>query len=77
MAESEPQEGNTIKILEDLSSDLEKLLDKTENLTVQATWMAYDMVIMRTNPELANSMRCLENAFLTCKEELEKKWQDV
>ncbi|NWU98697.1 SYCE3 protein, partial [Upupa epops] len=77
MAESEPQEGNTMKIVENLSNDLEKLLDETENLAVQATWMAYDMVVIRTNPDLANSMRCLENTFLSCKEELEKKWQEV
>lgn len=44
---------------------------------VQATWMAYDMVVMRTNPDLANSMRRLEDAFLNCKEEMEKRWQEV
>uniref|UniRef100_A0A8C3SDY2 Synaptonemal complex central element protein 3 n=1 Tax=Chelydra serpentina TaxID=8475 RepID=A0A8C3SDY2_CHESE len=45
--------------------------------TVQATWMAYDMVVMRTNPDLANSMRRLEDAFLNCKEEMEKNWQEM
>lgn len=44
---------------------------------VQATWMAYDMVVMRTNPDLTNSMRRLEDAFLNCREEMEKKWQEV
>ena len=44
---------------------------------VQATWMAYDMVVMRTNPDLANSMRRLEDAFLTCKEEMEKNWREM
>lgn len=44
---------------------------------VQATWMAYDMVVMRTNPDLTNSMRRLEEAFLNCREEMEKKWQEV
>lgn len=39
--------------------------------------MAYDMVVMRTNPDLANSMRRLEHAFLTCKEEMEKNWQEM
>lgn len=39
--------------------------------------MAYDMVVMRTNPHLSNSMRRLEDAFLSCKEEMEKKWQEV
>uniref|UniRef100_A0A670JXN6 Synaptonemal complex central element protein 3 n=1 Tax=Podarcis muralis TaxID=64176 RepID=A0A670JXN6_PODMU len=46
-------------------------------LTVRATWMAYDMVVMRANPDLANSMRRLEDAFLTCKEEMEKNWQEM
>lgn len=39
--------------------------------------MAYDMVVMRTNPDLTNSMRRLEDAFLNCKKEMEKKWQEV
>ncbi|KAK4830337.1 hypothetical protein QYF61_010101 [Mycteria americana] len=80
MAESEPQEGNhdnMVKMVEDLNKDLEKLLEEMEKLTVQATWMAYDMVVIRTNPDLANSMRRLEDAFLSCKEEMEKKWQEV
>ncbi|KAF1478970.1 Synaptonemal complex central element protein 3, partial [Eudyptula minor novaehollandiae] len=80
MAESEPQEGNYDnmgKRVEDLNTDLEKLLEEMEKLTVQATWMAYDMVVIRTNPDLANSMRRLEDAFLSCKEEMEKKWQEV
>ncbi|KAM6314451.1 synaptonemal complex central element protein 3 [Podargus strigoides] len=80
MAESEPQEGNyddMVKMVEDLNRDLEKLLEEMEKLTVQATWMAYDMVVIRTNPDLANSMRRLEDAFLSCKEEMEKKWQEM
>ncbi|NXN22901.1 SYCE3 protein, partial [Nycticryphes semicollaris] len=80
MAESEPEEGNydnMVKMVEDLNRDLEKLLEETEKLTVQATWMTYDMVVIRTNPDLSTSMRRLEDAFLRCKEEVEKKWQDV
>ncbi|NXR04458.1 SYCE3 protein, partial [Sagittarius serpentarius] len=80
MAESEPQEGdydNMVKMVEDLNKDFEKLLEEMEKLTVQATWMAYDMVVLRTNPDLANSMRRLEGAFLCCKQEVEKKWQEV
>ncbi|XP_074757957.1 synaptonemal complex central element protein 3 isoform X1 [Athene noctua] len=80
MAESKSQEGNydnMIKMVEDLNGDLEKLLEEMEKQTVQATWMAYDMVVTRTNPDLANSMRRLEDAFLSCKEEVEKKWQEV
>ncbi|NXT80797.1 SYCE3 protein, partial [Zapornia atra] len=80
MAESEPQEGkydNMIKMMEDLNRDLENLLEEMEKLTVQATWMTYDMVIMRTNPDLASSMRRLEDVFLSCKEEMDKKWQEA
>ncbi|XP_042723162.1 synaptonemal complex central element protein 3 isoform X3 [Lagopus leucura] len=80
MARQEPQErnyDNMLKMIEDLNRDLEKLLEEMEKLTVQATWMAYDMVVMRTNPDLTNSMRRLEEAFLNCREEMEKKWQEV
>ncbi|XP_071617877.1 synaptonemal complex central element protein 3 isoform X2 [Heliangelus exortis] len=80
MAESEPREENyddMVKMVEDLNRDLEKVLEEMEKLTVQATWMAYDMVVIRTNPHLADSMRRLEAAFLHCKEEMEKKWQEV
>ncbi|XP_019404200.1 PREDICTED: synaptonemal complex central element protein 3 [Crocodylus porosus] len=80
MAKYEPQErncDNMVKMLEDLNRDLEKLLEEMEKLSVQATWMAYDMVVMRTNPDLASSMRRLEDAFLNCKEEMEKNWQEM
>ncbi|NXH14251.1 SYCE3 protein, partial [Bucco capensis] len=80
MAEPEPQEesyDNMVKMVKDHNRDLEKLLEEVEKLTVQATWMAYDMVVIRTDPDLANSMRRLEDALLSCKEELEKKWQEV
>lgn len=33
---------------------------------VQLTWMAYDMVVLRTNPELGVSMRKLEEAYRKC-----------
>nr|XP_033781536.1 synaptonemal complex central element protein 3-like [Geotrypetes seraphini]XP_033781537.1 synaptonemal complex central element protein 3-like [Geotrypetes seraphini]XP_033781538.1 synaptonemal complex central element protein 3-like [Geotrypetes seraphini]XP_033781539.1 synaptonemal complex central element protein 3-like [Geotrypetes seraphini]XP_033818704.1 synaptonemal complex central element protein 3-like [Geotrypetes seraphini] len=80
MAEMEPGEHNydsVSKMLRDLNKDLEKMLEEMEKISVQATWMAYDMVVMRTNPALADSMRRLEEAFLKCKEEVEKNWQDI
>ncbi|XP_077202465.1 synaptonemal complex central element protein 3 [Paroedura picta] len=80
MAKCEPCErsyDNMVKKLEDLNKDLEKLLEDIEKLSVQATWMAYDMVVMRSNPDLASSMRRLEDAFLTCKEEMERNWQEM
>ncbi|XP_049627702.1 synaptonemal complex central element protein 3 [Suncus etruscus] len=80
MADSNPEGrhyDNILKMLSDLNKDLEKLLEEMEKVSVQATWLAYDMVVMRTNPTLAESMRRLEDAFLNCKEEMEKNWQDL
>ncbi|KFP70673.1 Synaptonemal complex central element protein 3, partial [Acanthisitta chloris] len=80
MAESEPQEvkyDTMVKMVEDLNRDLEKLLEEMEKLTVQATWTAYNMVAIRTNPDLASSMKRLESAFLRCKEHIEKTCQEV
>ncbi|XP_019524091.1 PREDICTED: synaptonemal complex central element protein 3 [Hipposideros armiger] len=80
MADSDPGErnyDNMLKTLSDLNKDLEKLLEEMEKISVQATWMTYDMVVVRTNPSLAEAMRRLEDAFLNCKEEMEKKWQEV
>ncbi|KAM8778967.1 synaptonemal complex central element protein 3 [Rhynchonycteris naso] len=80
MADSDSGErtyDNMLKILSDLNKDLEKILEEMEKISVQATWMAYDMVVIRTNPTLAESMRRLEDAFLNCKEEMEKNWQEM
>lgn len=35
--------------------------------TVQLTWMAHDIVVMRTNPELVSLMQKLEEAYQRCK----------
>ncbi|KAM7116296.1 synaptonemal complex central element protein 3 [Molossus nigricans] len=80
MADTDPGErncDNMLKMLSDLNKDLEKILEEMEKISVQATWMAYDMVVIRTNPTLAESMRRLEDAFLNCKEEMEKNWQEL
>uniref|UniRef100_A0A8C5X2R8 Synaptonemal complex central element protein 3 n=1 Tax=Malurus cyaneus samueli TaxID=2593467 RepID=A0A8C5X2R8_9PASS len=79
MAESESQErnyDNMERMMED-SRDLEELLDQMEKNTVQATWMTYNLVAIRTNPDLTNAMMHLEDAFLRCKEQVEKKWQET
>lgn len=34
---------------------------------MQLTCMAYDMVALRTSPELGSSMRKLEDAYLQCR----------
>ncbi|NXS35616.1 SYCE3 protein, partial [Pomatostomus ruficeps] len=80
MAESESQEGNydnSRMMGEDLKRDMEELLDKMEKLTVRAVWMAYNFIAIRTNPDLTNAMKHLEDAFLRCKEQMEKEWQEV
>ncbi|NXP38654.1 SYCE3 protein, partial [Leiothrix lutea] len=79
MAESESQEenydnrGNKVPNF----TDMEELLEKMEELTVRAAWMAYDCVPTHTHPDLHHAMQHLENAFLMCKEQMEKKWQEV
>uniref|UniRef100_A0A665U3S1 Synaptonemal complex central element protein 3 n=1 Tax=Echeneis naucrates TaxID=173247 RepID=A0A665U3S1_ECHNA len=57
---------NTKDDLMELNKDLEELIDGAENMSVQLTWMAYDMVVQRTSPELEESMRKLEEAYHRC-----------
>ncbi|XP_038612514.1 synaptonemal complex central element protein 3 [Tachyglossus aculeatus] len=77
MAETDPGQRsyNMPKSLSDLNRDLENLLEEMEKISVEATWMAYDMVVIRTNPALADILQRLEGAFLDCKKEMEKNWQ--
>ncbi|XP_077639317.1 synaptonemal complex central element protein 3 isoform X1 [Lonchura striata] len=80
MAESESQEENYYngeKMVENFNTDMEELLDEMEKLTVRAAWMAYNYVAIQTNPGPYNAMQHLEDAFLMCKEQMEKKWQEV
>ncbi|NXV08967.1 SYCE3 protein, partial [Cettia cetti] len=80
MAESEPQEGNYDNRgnkEQNLKRDMEELLEKMEKLTVHAAWMAYDCISIHTNPDLHKAMQHLEEVFLMCKEQMEKKWQEV
>ncbi|NWR36169.1 SYCE3 protein, partial [Tachuris rubrigastra] len=80
MAEAEPQEENcenSVKKMEKWNRDLEKLLEEMEKITVRAAWMTYNMVTIHTNPDLATSMKHLQDAFLRCKEQVGKKWQEV
>ncbi|OCT71536.1 synaptonemal complex central element protein 3 [Xenopus laevis] len=65
------------RMLRDLDNDLENMLEKMEKLSVRTTQMAYDMVVLRTNPALAQSMKRLEDAFFKCREEIEKNWQEM
>ncbi|XP_023275133.1 synaptonemal complex central element protein 3 [Seriola lalandi dorsalis] len=51
----------------ELNKDLERLIDGAENISVQLTWMAYDMVALRTSSEVGASMRKLEEAYQRCR----------
>ncbi|KTG40957.1 hypothetical protein cypCar_00016638 [Cyprinus carpio] len=50
-----------------LNQHLEKMTEQMENVSVKLSWMAYDMVVLRTSPDLAESFKNLENEFLKCK----------
>ncbi|CAK6967758.1 LOW QUALITY PROTEIN: synaptonemal complex central element protein 3 [Scomber scombrus] len=63
---TELQQNNSDDALE-LNKDLERMIEDTENMSVQLTWMAYDMVALRTNPELVASMKRLEEAYYRCR----------
>nr|XP_015797390.2 synaptonemal complex central element protein 3 [Nothobranchius furzeri] len=51
----------------ELNTELERMADAVENQTVQVTWMAHDMVVLRTSPEVVDSMQELQEAYLRCK----------
>ncbi|XP_063251501.1 synaptonemal complex central element protein 3 isoform X2 [Prinia subflava] len=80
MAESESQEGNYYNRgnkVQNFKADMEELLEEMEKLTVHAAWLAYDCTPIQTNPDLHNAMQRLEDVFLMCKEQMQKKWQEV
>ncbi|XP_063819795.1 synaptonemal complex central element protein 3 [Pseudophryne corroboree] len=77
-ADSDSHNYNEVsKMLQDLNKDLEVMLEQMEKISVKATWMAYDMVTTRGNPDLVEQMRRLEESFMQCKEEIEKHWKDI
>ncbi|XP_026774194.3 synaptonemal complex central element protein 3 [Pangasianodon hypophthalmus] len=51
----------------EFSKDLERMTEEMENISVNLTWMAYDMVVLRTDPQLAKALKRLENEFIQCK----------
>ncbi|XP_033488650.1 synaptonemal complex central element protein 3 [Epinephelus lanceolatus] len=62
----EPPQSSSDDVLE-MKRDLERLIEDTENLSVQLTWMCYDMAALRTSPELWDSMQKLEEAHHKCR----------
>ncbi|XP_034546235.1 synaptonemal complex central element protein 3 [Notolabrus celidotus] len=51
----------------EFNSDVERMIENVENISVQLTWMNYDMVALRTSPELGSIMQKLEEAFNRCR----------
>ncbi|XP_042349320.1 synaptonemal complex central element protein 3 [Plectropomus leopardus] len=51
----------------ELNKDLERIIEDIENISVQLAWMSYDMVALRTSPELAESVQKLEEAYHRCR----------
>uniref|UniRef100_A0AAY4E8C9 Uncharacterized protein n=1 Tax=Denticeps clupeoides TaxID=299321 RepID=A0AAY4E8C9_9TELE len=56
-----------------LNKELERVIEATENTAVQLTWMAYDMVVLRSDPERQTSLRRLMEEIRRC-EEINKSW---
>ncbi|KAG7518455.1 synaptonemal complex central element protein 3 [Solea senegalensis] len=50
----------------ELNNDLESMIENAENISVQLTWMTYDMAVLRTSPELGVLMKTLEEACDRC-----------
>ncbi|XP_040294267.1 synaptonemal complex central element protein 3 [Bufo bufo] len=80
MAEANPNnrtcEGAS-KILKDLDKDMERMLEQMEKISVKTTWMVYEMVATQRDPALVDQVRRLEESFLQCREEIEKKWKEM
>ncbi|XP_013879610.1 synaptonemal complex central element protein 3 [Austrofundulus limnaeus] len=52
----------------ELNTDhLERMIETVENTAVELTCMAYDVVTLRTSPEVGAAMRQLEDAFVRCR----------
>ncbi|XP_056296041.1 synaptonemal complex central element protein 3 [Pseudoliparis swirei] len=69
MADSSPMPELPQESIDDvleLNKDLERIIEAVEDLSVQLTWMGYDMVALRTSPELGTSMQNLSEAFQRC-----------
>ncbi|XP_061757825.1 synaptonemal complex central element protein 3 [Nerophis ophidion] len=50
----------------ELNEFLERMIEDMENISVHLTWMAYDMVVLRTDPALWSSLLQLKEARLLC-----------
>ncbi|XP_029627606.1 synaptonemal complex central element protein 3-like [Salmo trutta] len=50
----------------EFNKDLERMIEDVENISVQLTWMAYDMVVQQISPDLEDSLWQLEEEFNPC-----------
>ncbi|XP_005719639.1 synaptonemal complex central element protein 3 [Pundamilia nyererei] len=50
-----------------MNKELERMIEDVESMSAHLTWMAYDMVALRTSPELGASMQKLKEAYLKCR----------
>nr|XP_015204829.1 PREDICTED: synaptonemal complex central element protein 3 [Lepisosteus oculatus] len=66
----------TEQTLEELQEELEKLIEDLENVSVELTWMTYDMVVLRTAPEPVEGLRRLKEEALKCCATLGVLWQE-
>ncbi|KAL2089135.1 hypothetical protein ACEWY4_016034 [Coilia grayii] len=46
--------------------ELERMVETVENVSVQCSQMAYDMVVLRTDPDHAQALQRLQDAHLLC-----------
>ncbi|KAL6117920.1 syce3 [Pungitius sinensis] len=51
----------------ELNNELERIIEAVEDLSVELAWMDYDMVALRTSPELLTSMEEVMEAFHRCR----------
>nr|XP_023996229.1 synaptonemal complex central element protein 3-like isoform X1 [Salvelinus alpinus] len=51
----------------ELNKGLERMIEDVEHLSVQLTWMANNMGMQWTSPDLGDSLRRLEEDFLRCR----------
>ncbi|KAK9517807.1 hypothetical protein VZT92_023149 [Zoarces viviparus] len=70
MADSSPLgelPQDSVDAVLELNKDLERIIEAVENVSVELTWMGYDMVALRTSPELGASMLKLKEAYNKCR----------
>ncbi|XP_034038034.1 synaptonemal complex central element protein 3 [Thalassophryne amazonica] len=52
----------------ELNKQLEKMIEDVEKIAVQLSWLSYDMVALRTSPELGAGLQKMEEAYHRCRD---------